>query len=66
MAGEPIEGRHVVLMAFDTGDGVPGPLPCAICGLCAAMVNLAHDGEPRHLQHHAVTDTLRDGPTSTS
>lgn len=61
MAGEPIEGVHVVLMAHDAGQGVPGPVPCAVCGICSAVVAVAHDGELRHLLAHERAGQIGNG-----
>lgn len=56
--GEPIEGRPAVLMAFDSGQGVPGPIPVSVCGVCSALVDVRHDGEMRHLVSHELGGQL--------
>jgi hypothetical protein len=60
MAGERIEGRHIVLMAFDAGNGIPWPVPCAVCGICSALVAVEPDGEMRHLVAHEHAAQLGD------
>ena len=60
MAGEPIEGQLITLMAFDAGNKIPGPVPCAICGVCSALVAVEHDGELRHLLVHEQASQLGD------
>ena len=60
-AGEPNEGQHITLMAFDAGDEMPGPVRCSICKICSALVAVAHDGVQRHLLDHDQAGQLGDG-----
>ena len=61
MVGEPIEGQHITLMAFDAGDEMPGPVRCSICEICSALVAVAHEGVLRHLLSHEQAGQLGDG-----
>jgi hypothetical protein len=58
---EPIESQRITLMAFDAGDETPGPVRCSICGICSALVAVAHEGELRHLLDHEQAGQLGDG-----
>jgi hypothetical protein len=47
-------------MAFDSGNEIPGPVPCTICGVCSALVAVENDGGLRHLVAHEHAGQLGD------
>jgi hypothetical protein len=60
--------QHVYPEPFTVRTSI-GVRELEICTLCASLVlaeRRGHfEGELQHLRHHALTDTLDDGPTST-
>jgi hypothetical protein len=41
-------------------DEMPGPVRCSICGICSALVAVAHEGVLRHLLDHEQAGQLGD------